>query len=139
MQQLFKMQLDMFAFMNQAERVINRLLKNLSGTVKFKLTFLPTTVFNQEEQVKLYKEAATLGIPGARSAYAASIGIHQAALSGLAYLESETMEIDSWTPLTSGYTGGVESAGEGGRPAVDDTQLDDAGEATRASGANENR
>lgn len=130
----------MFAFMNQAERVINRLLKNLSGTVKFKLTFLPTTVFNQDEQVKLYKEAATLGVPGARSAYAASIGIHQAALAGLAYMESEALEVDGWKPLMSGYTGGAGATDDdGGRPPVDDTQLDDAGEATRASGANDNR
>lgn len=129
----------MFAFMNQAERVINRLLKGSSGNVKFRLAFLPTTVYNQDEQVKMFKEAATLGIPGAKSAYAASIGVHQAALSGLAYLEEDILESGNWTPLTSGYTGGATSTAEGGRPAADDDDLGEAGEATRASGANENR
>lgn len=132
----------MFAFMNQAERVINRILKNMSGTIKFRLQFLPTTVYNQEEQVKMYKDAATLGVPGAKSAYASSLGLHQAALPGLAYMEEEMFRLESWKPLTSGYTGGaaaVSAGDEGGRPAVDDTQLDDEGEATRASDANANR
>lgn len=124
----------MFSFVNQAERLINRILKNISGTIKFQLRFLPTTVYNQGDQVKLLKEAATLGIPGSKSAYAAAIGIHQAELSGLAYLENEMLDSDSWTPLNSSYT----SSG-GGRPAQDDTALDAEGEKTRASGANENR
>ena len=128
------------SFMNQAERLLNRLLKNISGTIKFQLRFLPVTWYNQDEQVKLYKEASTLGIPGARSAYAAALDIHQADLAGLAYLENEMLDTESWTPLTSGYTGGVSpTSDEGGRPAKDDVDLDDAGEATRASDANANR
>lgn len=130
----------MLSFMNQAERLINRILKNVSGTLKFQLRFLPITWYNQEDQVKMLKEAATLGVPGAKSAYAASLDIHQADLAGLAFLESEMLDSDSWTPLTSGYTGGGATSGDtGGRPSVDDTNLDDAGEATRASDANANR
>ena len=129
----------MFAFMNQAQRVVNRLLKNSSGNVKFRLTFLPTTIYNQEDQVKMYKDAATLGVPGARSAYAASIGLSQAALPGLAYLENTMLDTAEWSPLVSGYTGGTDTSDGAGRPAVDDTDLDGAGEATRASGANDNR
>lgn len=130
----------MFSFMNQVERLLNRIIKNISGTIKFKLSFLPTTVYNQEEQVGLFKEAATLGIPGARSAYAASIGITQSSLPGISFLENEMLEAETWVPLTSGYTGGgAVSGSDGGRPAAADEDLDDEGVATRESGANENR
>lgn len=51
-----------FILANQVERLINRIIKNISGTVKFKLRFLPTTIYNQQEQVAIYKEAASLGV-----------------------------------------------------------------------------
>lgn len=129
-----------FDFMNQAERLINRILKSLSGTLKFQIHFLPTTVFNQEEQVKLYKEAATLGVPGTKSAYASSIGVKQSTLEGMAYLENTMLDTASWIPLTSGYTSGGRGQDDtNGRPAMSDEDLDDEGVATRESGANENR
>ena len=50
------------------------------------------------------------------------------------------LDTDSWVPLTSGYTGGASAtSSDGGRPMKDDVDLDDAGEATRASDANANR
>ena len=129
----------MFSFANQVERLINRILKNISGTIKFKITFLDTTRFNQADMVALYKEAATLGVPGAKGAYAASIGIHQASIPGLEYLEGELYDMDSWQPLVSGYTGGGNTSGTNGRPAAADDDLDAAGEATRANDTNANR
>lgn len=131
----------MFSFANQVERLINRILKNISGTLKFKIAFLDTTRFNQAEQVALYKEAATLGLPGAKSAYAASLGIHQASIPGLEYLEADLYDMTEWQPLVSGYTGGgaTDTGGGNGRPAKADEDLDAAGEATRASDANANR
>lgn len=125
----------MFGLQRQAERLINRILKNLSGTVKFKINFLPVTRFNQDEQAKLYKDAATLGIPGSKTAYAAAVGIPQHDLLGMEYIEMDLLGMGELTPLTSGYT---MSAGEGGRPAKDDDDLSDEGEATRAKGSNEN-
>lgn len=130
-----------YDFMNQTERLINRILKAISGTMKFQINFLPTTIYNQEEQVKLLKEAATLGVPGTKSAYAAAVGIKQSILPGMAFLEDAMFDSSTWIPLTSGYTGGALEAAsdEGGRPALDDTELDDEGVATRESGANDNR
>lgn len=122
--------------MNQAERLINRMLKSMSGTVKFKIQFLPVTVFNQEEQIGYWKDAAALGIPGSKVAYAATLGVHQADLPGLDFVEQAIVGTGDWTPLQSGYTIGGD---EGGRPEKSDTDLGDAGEATRESGANENR
>ena len=125
----------MFGLQRQAERLINRILKNLSGTVKFKINFLPVTFFNQDEQVQVYKEAATLGIPGSKAAYAAAVGIPQHDLLGMEYIEMELLNMGGLTPLTSGYT---VSSDEGGRPLSDDGSLTDEGEATREKGSNEN-
>lgn len=128
----------MFGMMAQAERLINRILKMMPGTVKFKIQFLPTTIFNQEEQIGYWKDAAALGIPGSKAAYAATLGVHQADLPGMDYIERTLIGVDEWAPLQSGYTIG-DSNSKGGRPAESDENLDDAGEATRASDANANR
>lgn len=129
----------MFGLMAQAERLMNRILKSMPGTVKFKIQFLPVTIFNQEEQIGYWKDAAALGIPGSKAAYAATLGIHQADLPGMDYVEKTMIGVDDWTPLQSGYTIGGSSGSTGGRPAASDTNLDDSGEATRASDANANR
>ena len=126
----------MFGLMAQAERLINRMLKSMPGTVKFKIQFLPVTIFNQEEQIGYWKDAAALGVPGSKAAYAATLGIHQADLAGMDYVERNLIGTDSWTPLQSGYTIG---SNKGGRPSAGDTDLDAAGEATRGSDANANR
>lgn len=120
----------------QFERVINRYLKTgFAGTTKFKVTILPITVFNKEEYLKYYKEAVAFGI--GKSQYAAALGIPQCDIEGLTYLEQELIPFDKLTPLKSSYTSG--SQDEGGRPQSSDNELDDAGEATRDSGANDNR
>lgn len=128
----------MFGMMNQAERLINRILKNMSGTIKFKIQFLPITIFNEEDKAKLYKDGATLGIPGTKAAYAATLGMKQADLPGLDFVERTIIGSDGWQPLQSGYTTG-DSDVDPGRPAADDVDLDDEGESTRSSGANDNR
>ena len=103
---------------------------------KFKIQFLPVTIFNQEEQIGYWKDAAIVGIPGSKAAYAATLGIHQADLPGMDYVERTVIGTDAWVPLQNGYTIGNTDPG---RPAESDTDLGDAGEATRNSGANENR
>ncbi len=129
-----------FGLMAQVERLVNRLLKNLSGTVKFKVHFLPVTKFNRDEQAKLYKEPATLGIPGTKAAYAATVGVPQTDLLGMNYIEMELLGMGELTPLQSGYTqsGDAVSGDEGGRPETEDTELTDEGEATREKESNAN-
>lgn len=126
----------MFGIMRQAERLINRILKNMSGTVKFKINFLPVTKFNQDEKAGIYKEAATLGVPGAFSAYAATVGIPQFDLQGMDYIEMNLLGKGTLTPLTSGYTSGGSVGDEGGRPTLDDGDLTAEGEATREKDSN---
>lgn len=128
----------MLGLMAQAERIVNRLLKLSSGKQKFKIHFLPVTRFNREEQVKLYKEAATLGIPGAKSAYAVSVGTPQSDLAGMEYIEMELLGMGSLTPLTSGYTVATDGDSEGGREPMRDEDLSDEGELTREKDSNAN-
>lgn len=128
----------MFGLQVQAERLVNRILKNMGGTVKFKIHFLPVTKFNQDEQIAVYKEAATLGIPGAKTAYAAVAGIPQCDLLGLNYIEMNLLGMGDLTPLQSGYTASNDSSNEGGRPTESDGDLTAEGEATRDKGSNEN-
>lgn len=125
-----------YKIMYQAERLINRRLKLQGGSVKFKLTFLPVTVYNQDEMANMYKAAASFGV--GVSFYAATIGVPQNDLEGLAYLENDVLGLPKiLRPLSNAYTGGAD--GEAGRPAKKDGDLTADGEGTRASGANDNR
>ncbi len=127
----------MLGLQKQAERLINRILKNMSGTVKFKINFLPITKFNQEEKAAIYKEAATLGIPGSKAAYAATVGIPQTDLLGMNYIEMNLLDMGNLTPLVSGYTSSSNND-DSGRPELDDGDLTAEGEQTREKGSNEN-
>lgn len=121
----------------QFEAVLNRILK-ISGTgaVKFKINILPVTVFNRDEMVKEYKEGAAFGI--GKSYYCAAMGISQADVAGLDFLERSIVDFDSLTPLKSSYT---TASGENaaGRPAMEDTELSPEGESTRDNDTNANR
>lgn len=120
----------------QFERVINRYLKTgFSGTTKFKINILPITVFNKEEYLKYYKEAASFGI--GKSLYAAAVGVPQCDIAGLNYIEQNLVPFGELTPLKSSYTqGGDDSAG---RPLSDDGELTPSGESTRDNDTNANR
>ena len=128
-----------FALADQFARVINRLLKvRLSGSYTFKIDFLPITIFNQEEMANIYKGALNFGL--AKSRYAAAIGIQMTDISGIDYIEDEVLNIDeALTPLKTSATGGGNDTEGAGRHEEDETDLDAEGEATRDSGANENR
>lgn len=128
----------MFSIQNQVERLVNKILKSISGTQKFKLTFLGSTIFNQEDLVKLYKEASTLGIPASKSAYASLLKVSAGDILGMDVIENDILGMDELTPLESGYTT-KNKEDDKGRPQKDDTDLDDEGEKTRKSGSNDNR
>jgi len=123
--------------MRQAERLINRHLKTeLSGKLQFKITFLPITIFNHEEYIKIYKEAASFGI--GKSYYMAAVGIPQSDIGGLNFIENEILNLDTdLVPLANTYNTGAESGV--GRPAKDEKNLSPAGESTRDNDTNANR
>lgn len=122
-----------FGIIAQAERLLNRILKQMSGTQKFRINILPATVFNREDLIAKYKEAATLGIP-VKSAYAALLGLAPSDVMGMDYIEMNILNMGELTPLNSSYT-----QSEAGRPASDDGDLSEAGQQTRDDDTNANR
>lgn len=124
--------------LKQAERVINRYLKaNFTGTIKFKITFLPVTIFNKDDYIKMYKESVPFGI--GKSHYLAVLGIPQYDVDGLTYLENDVLELDSkLTPLVNSHNASSEEL-SAGRPTAEDDELTDSGEATRDNDTNSNR
>lgn len=115
-----------FGWVNQMERIVNRILKTISGTQKFKISFLPVTWYNLNEMVGYYKDAATLGIP-VKSAYSSLLGVSTIDIPGLDYIERELLNMDELQPLSSSYNSPVSTDSEPGRPQKDDTELTDGG------------
>lgn len=122
----------------QIETLVNKMLREI-GTAqqKYRITVLPVTVFNQDEMLKTYKEAATLGVPGAKSAYASMLGVQAYDVLGLNMTENDYLKMDELTPLRSGYTIGSNSGA--GAPSKSEDDLTESGEATRDTSANDNR
>lgn len=126
-----------FGYMYQCEKVINRFLKTLSGTQKFKIKFLPISIFNREEMIDTYKNAMNYGV--GKLQYIAAMGISQFDILGQDFIEDEILDIDNlFTPMSTASTQSS-SSDDVGRPEEGDAEIDDAGEATRDSGANDNR
>lgn len=129
-----------FNLMQQCERVVNRYLKTMGGVQKFKINFLPLTVYNLETMTEMYKGSASLGI--GRSHYMSAIGIDQTDMSGLEYIEDDILEFNKLLhPLKSSYNtsdSGVDED-EGGRPLTDDEDLGESGDSNRNTDSNENR
>lgn len=127
--------------MKQAERMFNRHLKiAYSGTIKFKITFLPITIYNQEDYVKMYKEAVPFGI--GISYYMAALGVPQYDVEGLTALETKILKYpEILTPLINSHNASASQIASGntqaGRPEQD--SVDDEGEKTRDNDENSNR
>lgn len=121
----------MIAVMNQCERLINRYLKNVSSTSKFRINLLPVTIYNQEDMVKKYKDAASYGIP-VKSVYGALMGLSPADMLGMDYVEREILQVENLVPMVSSHTISSDSD-DGGRPTAEESgeEISDAGEATR--------
>lgn len=117
----------------QAERLLNRILKQMSGSQKFKINVLPVTIFNKDDMISKYKEAATLGIP-VKSAYAALLGLSPGDVISMDYIELDILSMGDLTPLNSSYT-----QPSPGRPLSDDTDIGEAGQQTRDDDTNANR
>lgn len=124
-----------FEIMYQCGAAINRFLKTLSGTIKFKVNFLPVSIFNETEMVEQYKNAMNYGM--GKLQYAACIGIQQTDLLGQAFVENEILGFDSmFTPMQTASTRSAEDK-KAGRPTSDD--VSEEGEETRDTTANDNK
>lgn len=124
-----------FEIMYQCGAAINRFLKTLSGNIKFKVNFLPVSIFNETEMVDLYKNAMNYGM--GKLQYAACIGIQQTDLLGQAFVENEILGFDSmFTPMQTASTRSPDDK-KSGRPTSED--VTDEGEETRDTTANDNK
>ena len=124
--------------MYQAEKIINRFLKLLSGTVKFKIHFLEVTCFNREEKIEEYRSAMNFGV--GKLEFLAIMGIHQFDILGENYVEKDLLGIDNlFTPMRTASTQSSADSKNAGRPELNDDQISDGGEATRDNdtGANQ--
>ncbi len=125
-----------WGIVQQFEAVINRYLKSgFGGKAKFRISILPITIFNQEEKIQQYKEAATLGI--GKMYYAAALGIDPSDIAGMNCIETDILPFAELKPLKSTYT--ESASGDGGRPASPDTDLTPSGENTRDNDTNANK
>lgn len=126
-----------FKVLRQFERWCNRRLKQLSGSYKFAVTFLDTTIFNYKAMNDLYIKMGQYGLP-VRQAIAATASFTPSMTTGLAYLENEILKMyEHEVPLISSNT----ISGEGGRP-TNESQgkpLSESGEQTADNGGNLNR
>lgn len=127
-----------FGLMYQCQSVINRFLKTLSGTVKFKIRFLNVSIFNWEEVLAKYKESLNYGM--AKLEYMACLGIPQHDIVGESFIENEIIGInDLLTPIKTASTLSAEDSNNTGRPRESDAEIDDAGEEARDNDSNANR
>ena len=105
-----------FAVMRQLERWINRKLKSVSSSYKFRLNFLPVTHYNVTEMHERYLKDATYGMP-TRTAALATAGYAGSDYENMTYLENEILGLSAGeTPLKSSNTQSGSAGDEGGRP-----------------------
>lgn len=108
-------QMIVFMMMRQIERWINRKLKSVSSSIKFKINILDVTYFNRVEMHNQYLKDGQYGLP-VRSAIMATAGYSPSDLENLSYLENTVLELNkNEVPLASSNTQSAVSD-EGGRP-----------------------
>lgn len=125
-------QMIVFMMMRQIERWINRKLKSVSSSIKFKINILDVTYFNRVEMHNQYLKDGQYGLP-VRSAIMATAGYSPSDLENLSYLENTVLELNkNEVPLTSSNTQSA-ADNEGGRPTNESggLPLTDAGENSR--------
>lgn len=109
-------QMIVFAVMRQLERWVNRKLKSVSSSYKFRINFLPVTHYNIAEMHERYLKDATYGMP-TRTAALATAGYAGTDYENMTYLENEILGLSNGEmPLKSSNTQSGSAGDEGGRP-----------------------
>ena len=104
----------MFSFMKQIERNINLFLKQLSGTQKFKITFIDASIYNKNDNFNQALKAAQYGLPTISQLFAL-LGYEPYDLQSMNFLEDEILKLkEKLIPLSSSFT-------QTGRPANAET------------------
>jgi len=120
-----------FGIVKSIEDVVNRYIRSTTYGKNFKVTFLDVSAYNRKEMADLYIKAAQFGLPTV-SMYAATVGLGQAELDSMNFLEDDVLGIkEKFMPLKSSSTQSAASSGDAGAPTKSDDELTEAGEATR--------
>lgn len=117
---------------------VNRYIQAQSYGKNFVVNFLDISTYNRKEAGDAYLKACQYGMPMV-SYYCASQGLGQAEMECMNFLEDDVLEIkDKFIPLMNSSNMSKDAweseapTDEGGRPALEDTELTDSGEQTRA-------
>jgi len=106
----------LFHVLRQFERWINRKAKY--NNLKFKIWFLDITRNNQEDVIKILKEAAQSGLP-CKLMYCSAIGLSPRTSINMSIFENNILNIvDNFIPLKTSHT----LSGEPGRKPIDDNK-----------------
>lgn len=124
-----------FALLKQVERWLNRKLKYINKSFKFRVKFLETTDFNHAEVTDRYLKAAQYGVPVIQE-LAASLGLSPSALINKTFLQNEILNLPiKLIPLSSSHTQSGDSTSNGA-PTKSDDDLSESGEQTRENEGN---
>lgn len=126
-------QTTMFRVLRQFERWVNRRLKDENKKTYFKVSFLDITKYNQDDMVKAYKEASTVGLP-VKTRYCAALGLSPSDMMNSIMFENDVLGIvDKFKPLQSAYQTGIDN--KGGRTSKGDN-IEGSTEAGQVNDAN---
>lgn len=110
----------------QFERFINYQLKQISGKYRFKIIFPDITIFNREDKLKSYLNAAQFGY--SKSLVAAASGLTPNEFYNLLNYENGLGLLDKLQPLISAHT---TTLTDKGRPQLPDSQIGDKADESR--------
>ncbi|MDH6674424.1 hypothetical protein M2277_005116 [Paenibacillus sp. LBL] len=106
-----------FNILRQFERWLNRKSRFFNNNTLFKVSLLDLTIFNIDEVFERALKAATFGIPS-KTIIGAVLGMSPTALTNMAYLENEILQMHvNFIPVSSAHTGMND---QGGRPSQGD-------------------
>jgi len=121
------------------ERWVNKKLKMLSGSNKFKLVFPDVNIYTRTKFAENLRKDMQYGLPVRTMLTSVDTGFTPADVMGMLFMENEVMKLgERMTPPVSSNTISV-SADEGGRPTKDEDELSESGEQTRETDGNEGR
>ena len=116
---------------------VNRLIQAQSYGKNFRVEVLNVSKFNEKEASDAYLKSASYGLPTI-SAYAASVGIGQAELDSMSFLETDVLELQnmfkplvSSTQMSSDDLDSNAATDEGGAPTKDIGEVSDSRETNR--------
>lgn len=131
-----------FSIVKSIEDMVNRFIQYQSYGKNFKVNFLNTSDFNRKEMADQYLKACQYGLPFI-SAYCATVGLGQAEMDAMSYLETDLLELQKmFKPLMSSTQMSSEdlvdgTTEEGGRPEMDVGERTDSGEQSHIDGVEE--